>query len=238
MFHFSDFFFNTWTFVFMHWESRNFRMFSLNFNPVFHVWIETLCCCRHYVVSVRGSGPRSIPRHGPHPVCDYGGGPCALPEEDCYGESHLSGHFSVWYPFLDVLHPSRSHWAVNTSCLHTEWNFFIVWIYITNINRNCILFCYFVLLGVSVRTWWLSSGTLWSASTLVCQPTRSVVATLLVCWATSWPKAIIMSTFSSSRGENHEHASLPCLINTEEQIYKLHTLINSPGLMILHDLDK
>lgn len=55
--------------------------------------------------------------------------------------------------------------------------------------------------GGSTGTLWLSSGTLWSVSTLACRPTRSNVDTRTVSWATFSPRTTTTWTSSSSKGE-------------------------------------
>lgn len=57
--------------------------------------------------------------------------------------------------------------------------------------------------GGSTGTQWLSSGTLWSVSTLACQRTRSNVATRTASWATFSPRTTTTWTSSSSKGKKN-----------------------------------
>ena len=67
---------------------------------------ETLGCGRHHVLTVRGPGAGALLGDGAHSVWDHGGGPGALPQEDCPRKGHLPGHPGVWDSLLDVLHPA------------------------------------------------------------------------------------------------------------------------------------
>lgn len=64
-------------------------------------------------------------------------------------------------------------------------------------------FFFFCFTGGSTGTQWLSSGTLWSVSTLVCQRTRLNVATRTASWATFSPRTTTTWTSSSSKGKRN-----------------------------------
>lgn len=165
---------------------------------------ETLGCRWHHFLPVRRPGSWGVPGDGADPVRHYGGGSCAVSEEDRDGKGHLSGHPGLRHSLLDVLHSPRSHWQV--------------WLYTTNDITPLLMrfkkleliwrvIGWFNSAGVSVRTRSPSSGTLWSASTSVSRPIRSAADTRPACWETSWPRAIITSISSSSRGEEQTSAS-------------------------------
>lgn len=73
---------------------------------------ETFGSRWHHFLSVGGSGTRGVSGDGTDPVWYYGGGSCAVPEEDRHGEGHLSGHPGLRHSLLDVLYSSRGHWEV------------------------------------------------------------------------------------------------------------------------------
>lgn len=76
------------------------------------VLTETFGSCWHHFLSVRGSGTWGVSGDGTDPVWYYGGRSCAVPEEDCHGEGHLSGHPGLRHSLLDVLYSTRGHWEV------------------------------------------------------------------------------------------------------------------------------
>lgn len=68
-----------------------------------------------------------------------------------------------------------------------------------------LIFSPSVCLGSSIRTLWLSSGTLSSVSTLACQPIRSAADTPLVSSATSSQRNTTTSTCFFSKGKDTNH---------------------------------